>query len=89
MNEDEIRVGDVKINGDRIETPDRIIDENGVRPKDPAQPVRPGDPNFRPVIPPEAWQKMTPQQRRKLRLMLQKLPHQPPPNAPPRPRPSP
>lgn len=89
MDEDEIRAGDVKITDDRIETPDRIIDENGVRPKDPTQPIRPGDPNFRPVIPPEAWQKMTPQQRRKVRLMLQRMPQQPPPNAPPRPRPSP
>lgn len=89
MDEDEIRAGDVKITDDRIETPDKIIDENGVRPKDPTQPLRPGDPNFRPVIPPEAWQKMTPQQRRKVRLMLQRMPQQPPPNAPPRPRPSP
>jgi hypothetical protein len=88
-DEGDVRIGNVIVNGDRIETDDRIIDENGVRPKDPTRPIRPGDPNFRPVIPPEAWKKMTPQQRQKLTRILRNMPQQPSPNTPPRPRQSP
>jgi hypothetical protein len=84
----DVKIGDVTINDDGIETKDNVIDENGVHPKVPIRPPVPGDPNFRPVIPPETWQKMTPQQRRKVRMVLQRLPEQFPNNAP-RPRPSP
>jgi serine/threonine protein kinase len=79
MDEDEIRAGDVVIKDDRIETPDRVIDENGVHPKFPQR--RPIDPNFRPNISPEQMKNLTPAQRRKIRMMLQRLP-KPPPNAP-------
>lgn len=85
----DVRIGEITINDDGIETDDKVVDENGVRPRDPNRPPRPGDPNFRPIIPPEAWQKMTPQQRRKVRMVLQKMPQQPPGNAAPRPRQSP
>jgi serine/threonine protein kinase len=82
MDDDEIRTGDVVIKDDRIETPDRVIDENGVHPKFPQRP--PIDPNFRPNISPEQMKNLTPAQRRKIRLMLQRLPK--PPTAP-QPRP--
>jgi serine/threonine protein kinase len=78
MDDDEIRTGDVVIKDDRIEMPDRVIDENGVHPKFPQRP--PVNPNFRPNISPEQMKNLTPAQRRKIRLMLQRLPN-PPPNA--------
>jgi serine/threonine protein kinase len=72
---EEIRTGDMVIKGDRIETPDRIIDENGVHPKFPQRPI---DPNFRPNISPEQMKNLTPAQRRRLRIMMQRLPKAPP-----------
>lgn len=87
-DEGDVRVGDVVIRGDgRVETPDSVIDENGVRAKHPKRPP-PGDPNFRP-IPSEELEKLTPEQRRKLKVVLRNLP-KPPPDAPrPRPRENP
>jgi serine/threonine protein kinase len=78
MDDDEIRTGDVVIRDDSIETPDRVIDDKGVHPKFPQRPL---DPNFRPNISPEQMKRLTPEQRRKIRIMLQRLPKQPP-NAP-------
>jgi hypothetical protein len=54
------------IKNGRVETPDTIIDENGVRRKIPRMP------NIAPVTPPtpDQWKYMTPEQRRQLRILL-------------------
>lgn len=63
-----VYMGNTKITPDgTIETPDHIIDENGVTPR------RPMPPNTRPVvIPPIDMRYMTPQQRRKLQEALRR-----------------
>jgi hypothetical protein len=63
-----VYMGDTKITPDgTIETPDHIIDENGVTPR------RPMPPRTRPVvIPPIDMRYMTPQQRRKLQEALRR-----------------
>ncbi|PYT01701.1 MAG: hypothetical protein DMF63_02320 [Acidobacteria bacterium] len=63
-----VYMGDTKITPDgTIETPDHIIDENGVTPR------RPGTPNVRTVvIPPIDMRYMTPAQRRRLQESLRK-----------------
>jgi predicted Ser/Thr protein kinase len=76
---EEIRIGNVKIREGRVETPDKVIDEDGVHPKFPNRRVQ-IDPNFRPLISPEDMQKLTPAQRKKIRLMMRNLPK--PPNPP-------
>lgn len=81
---DEVRRGDTVIKDGRIETPDSVIDENGVHPKFPQRPI---NPNVRPYISPEDMKKLTPEQRRKLRIMMQRLPR--PPADAPAPRQSP
>jgi serine/threonine protein kinase len=76
-----IYVGNVKIRGEKIETPDVIIDEKGVIRKVPVGPMAPNvmvpDPRY-----------MTPQQRRKLQE-LRRRGIIPPPQAPAQPRPTP
>lgn len=79
---DEVRTGDVVIRDDRIETPDRVIDEKGVHPKFPQRPL---DPNFRPNISPEQMKLLTPEQRRKWRIMMQRRPKSAPSAPQPRP----
>jgi serine/threonine protein kinase len=61
-----VYMGNTKITDGRIETPDHIIDENGITPR------RPTAPNVRPVIPPIDMRYMTPQQRRKLQETLRR-----------------
>jgi hypothetical protein len=63
-----VYMGNTKITPDgTIETPDHIIDENGVTPR------RPMPPNTRPVvIPPIDMRYMTPRQRRRLQETLRR-----------------
>jgi serine/threonine protein kinase len=62
-----IYMGNTKITPDgRIETPDRVIDENGVTPRAPITP------NVHPVIPPIDTRYMTPRQRRRLQEILRR-----------------
>ncbi|MEP6850642.1 MAG: serine/threonine-protein kinase [Acidobacteriota bacterium] len=58
-----VYVGNMKVKNGRVETPDTIIDENGIRKKNGN---RPPDPNF-PTLTREQMQQMTPQQRRRIR----------------------
>ncbi|HLM01506.1 MAG TPA: serine/threonine-protein kinase, partial [Pyrinomonadaceae bacterium] len=90
IGEDEVRT-----NGNRIETKDVIIDENGVvKFKNPKIKPGPGSVyNIRPIITPEQMRRMTPEQREKLRKVMElhrrampKSDHPQPPTAPmPRP----
>lgn len=80
---DEVRTGDTVIKDDRIETPDHVIDENGVHPKFPQRPI---NPNVRPYISPEDLKKLTPEQRRRLMRVWQRQGLPKPPTAP-RPQP--
>ena len=57
-----IYMGDTKITDDRIETPDTIIDDNGVTPKVPSPP-RVRNPR---MIPPPDLSHLTPEQRRRV-----------------------
>lgn len=77
IGENDIRAGDVIIRETHIETPDAIIDENGVHPK------RPGRNGVRPIrgLTPEQLKALSPEQREKIRMMMQRLP-KPPPDAP-------
>ncbi len=62
-----VYMGKTKITADgTIETPDHVIDENGITPR------RPTTPNVRPVIPPIDMRYMTPRQRRKLQEILRR-----------------
>lgn len=62
-----VYIGNTKITPDgKIETPDHVIDENGVMPR------TPNVPNVRPVIPPIDMRYMTPQQRRRLMQTLRR-----------------
>ena len=57
---DTVYMGNTKITEDGIETPDTVIDENGIRPRPPSVP------NTRRTIPPIDMRYMTPAQRQKL-----------------------
>jgi hypothetical protein len=62
-----VYMGKTKITPDgRIETPDHVIDENGITPRTPTTP------NVRPVIPPIDMRYMTPRQRRRLQEILRR-----------------
>jgi hypothetical protein len=62
-----VYMGKTKITPDgTIETPDHVIDENGVTPRTPTAP------NVRPVIPPIDMRYMTPRQRRRLQEILRR-----------------
>lgn len=76
IGEDEVSVGDVVIKDTHIETPDAIIDENGVHPK------RPGRNGIRAVrgLTPEQMKALTPEQRERIRIIMQRMPK--PPEAP-------
>lgn len=63
-----IYMGNVKVTEGRVETPDTVIDENGVR-THPVPRIAPPQP----VMPPE-WRYLTPQQRRRLRAIQRKHP---------------
>lgn len=71
-----VKIGNLKITEDGIETPDSIIDDQGVRRKNSnlqrRNPNR--NPNMVPMppIPPEALQNMTPEQRQKLKQIRQR-----------------
>jgi len=76
-----VRIGNMKITENGIETPDTIIDDNGIRPK---YPKRPLPPDQKPLLTPEQIQKLTPEQKRKLRIIRrnQVLRDDPPPDPP-------
>lgn len=62
-----VYMGKTKITPDgTIETPDHVIDENGVTPRTPTAP------NVRPAIPPIDMRYMTPRQRRRLQEILRR-----------------
>jgi serine/threonine protein kinase len=62
-----VYMGKTKITPDgKIETPDHVIDENGVTPRTPTAP------NVRPVIPAIDMRYMTPRQRRRLQEILRR-----------------
>jgi serine/threonine protein kinase len=62
-----VYMGNTKIKPDgTIETPDHVIDENGITPRTPVAP------NVRPVIPPIDMRYMTPRQRRRLQEILRR-----------------
>ena len=66
----DIYVGNVKIRNGRVETPDVIVDENGIVRRVPRVPSgpRPGvNPGVLPPLTPEQLQQLTPEQRRRLR----------------------
>jgi len=63
-----IYMGDTKITDDKIETPDTIIDDNGVTPKVPLQP-RVRNPR---MIPPPDLSHLTPEQRRRVMRALRR-----------------
>jgi len=85
QKQSEISVGDITVNGDtvhvgnmtvrngRVETPGGYLDENGVW-------RRIQNPKIPPIMPPTAdqWRYMTPEQRRKLRLLLKRQNMRPP-----------
>jgi hypothetical protein len=85
QKQSEISVGDVTVDGDtvhvgnmtvrngRVETPGGYLDENGVWRRVP-------NPKIQPVTPPTAdqWRYMTPEQRRKLRILLRRQNMRPP-----------
>jgi hypothetical protein len=64
LDGDTIRAANTIIKNGRVETPDVIIDENGVRRKTPIPPIKP------PTA--EQWRYMTPEDREKLRMLLKK-----------------
>ncbi|HQU84156.1 MAG TPA: serine/threonine-protein kinase [Pyrinomonadaceae bacterium] len=76
-----VRIGNMKITDEGIETPDMIIDDNGVRPKNPPRPPNVGQ---KPLLTREELQKLTPEQRRKLKIIRrnQIMRGNPPPDAP-------
>ena len=82
-----VYVGNMKITDERIETPEIIIDENGLRRKKvTVSPIAPMSPF--PPLTAEQWKKLTPEQRKKIMVYRQNLPkHSPPP--PPSPKPTP
>lgn len=61
-----VRIGNMKITENGIETPDTIIDDNGIRPK---YPKRPLPPDQKPLLTPEQYRQLTPEQKRKLRII--------------------
>ncbi|MEP7076836.1 MAG: hypothetical protein ABI878_13600, partial [Acidobacteriota bacterium] len=63
LDDSTVYVGNMRIRSGRVETPDTIIDENGIRRKNGN---RPPTPNF-PTLTREQMQQMTPQQRRRIR----------------------
>jgi serine/threonine protein kinase len=63
-NDQTIYVGNMRIRNGRVETPDSIIDENGIRPRNPKIPQVPG---FPPGLTREQIRQMTPEQRRRIR----------------------
>lgn len=80
---DTVRIGNMKITENGIETPDEIINENGVRRK---RPARQQDGQI-PVLTPEEMKNLTPEQRRKLRnarrIQILRENALPPPPTPP------
>ncbi|MBC7900633.1 MAG: serine/threonine protein kinase [Saprospiraceae bacterium] len=60
-----VYVGNMKITNGRVETPDTIIDENGIRPQ---------VPNAMPPVMPPNLRNLTPAQRRRLRMRQQNMP---------------
>ncbi len=63
-----IYVGNMKIKNGRVETPDSIIDENGITPKTPRVPNIEAP---HPVLPPN-FNNLTPEQRRRRQMMRRK-----------------
>ncbi|HUS00009.1 MAG TPA: hypothetical protein VMZ26_18240, partial [Pyrinomonadaceae bacterium] len=61
-----VYMGNTKITEDRIETPDAVIDENGITPR------QPKTPKVRPEIPPIDMRYMTPAQRQRLLQTLRR-----------------
>lgn len=57
-DDETVYVGNMKIQRGRVETPDRIIDENGITPRTPRQPAPP-------VLPPN-FQDLPPERRRRI-----------------------
>lgn len=76
-----VRIGNMKITDEGIETPDMIIDDNGIRPKNPK---RPPLPNQKPLLTPEQFRNLTPEQKRRLRIIRrnQATRETPPPEPP-------
>lgn len=76
-----VRIGNMKITDEGIETPDMIIDDNGIRPKNPK---RPPLPNQKPLLTPEQFRNLTPEQKRRLRIIRrnQSTRENPPPEPP-------
>lgn len=76
-----VRIGNMKITDEGIETPDMIIDDNGIRPKNPK---RPPLPNQKPLLTPEQFRNLTPEQKRRLRIIRrnQATRENPPPEPP-------
>jgi len=73
-NNPDIYVGNVKIRNGRVETPDVIVDENGIVRKVPGVPPgpRPGVNPSVPPLTPQQLQQLTPEQRRRLRQIYLK-----------------
>ena len=69
-----VHIGNMTVRNGRVETPGGYLDENGVWRKFPVAPKTPR------VTPPtvEQWRFMTPEQRRKLRILLRKQNMRPP-----------
>ena len=70
---DTVHVGNMTVRNGRIETPGGYMDENGVWRRIP-------NPKIPPITPPtaEQWRYMTPEQRRKLRILLRRQNMRPP-----------
>jgi len=71
---DTVHVGNMTVRNGRVETPDAFVDENGVWRK---RPVAPKAPHITPPTA-EQWRYMTPEQRRKLRILLRRQNMRPP-----------
>lgn len=63
---DTVKIGNMKITEDGIETPDQIIDENGVRPR---IPPRPPNAEQKPLLTQEELRNLTPEQKRRLKII--------------------